>query len=61
MMLLTNGSLVIGKEDPKLSLEDGIHLPIPARKLDIDMMEQKLYWISSEDGVSTEMMCYMYM
>ena len=52
-MLLTNGSLVIGKGDPISPLGDIIRLPIPARKLDIDMMEQKLYWISSEDGVCT--------
>ena len=62
MMLLTNGSLVIGKEeDPRLPLGDIIRLPIPARKLDIDMMEQKLYWISSEDGVCTcRNVCTMY-
>ena len=53
MMLLTNGSVVIGKEDPRFFFGDIIRLPIPARKLDIDMMEQKLYWISSEDGVCT--------
>ena len=60
-MLLTNGNLVIGKGDPISPLGDIIRLPIPARKLDIDMMEQKLYWISSEDGVCTcRNVCTMY-